>query len=858
MSLISRYGNLEQTIKKLKEDNESRARYALSIKAVDNKFKALAKEFRGEMFEKQREFYEDTSLLSSALCTRRCLAKGTMVATPRGAVAIEDLKIGDVVFNENGKEILVKNIFDQGIQQTYSFKNNGREYFRATENHVFLTKHINSNKLIEKKLKDFYHGIKIIRFEYKSIMGDVSEPHAYTLGAFIGDGCRIPNPNSKQIQISGKDEDIIKKIATQLNTTYKKQGGSNYTWTVYNTPNHYETLRGKYAHEKTIPLELVKTWDRESCLQFLAGLIDTDGTLTTTKDGVSIRISMQSKQVLEVAQWLFLSLWGVQFSISEDNRPKYKNGSVYTLGIKHNYHVNNIIKELSPYIVCDRKKDLNELSSFNNFNPKFIGGTITKGAIEQTYDIEVDSPTHLFLLANGLVSHNSGKSEGAKKEMLATALDVPHANVLYGTFTRDKAKAICWSALIRALIEKGLKRIERGHVFEEDGDFKTDEQLLEIYFKNGSRIKLTGFDSSESEIDKVLGEPYDLVIIDEVQSFKGNVSDLVYKRLLITVGERYGRIKMIGTPGDVKLGFFYDVNCTDKPQKLKWSLFKWSWKDNIAVSTHEKTKGIRMCDIFNNMLAQILSENPSFVNTPEYYQEWLGEYFIDFENLVYRFDPLKNVYNNVPKITDTILGVDLGYNDESAMIVFGWSADDPNLYQIDEFYEKHCDLDRIAEQIIYFRNKYPIIDIVVDSQNKQGIQTIENRYNIGMIAADKMGKFEHIRLMNTDLGRSRIKFLEDSVWIQEASKLKKKTKAKDGENGKVFEDDKAPNHACDAALYAYLRCRHYWYVEKEIIIDERTRLQKQNDLDRQKRFEKQSENAINYEDGEVFTTYRDY
>lgn len=462
------------------------------------------------------------------------------------------------------------------------------------------------------------------------------------------------------------------------------------------------------------------------------------------------------------------------------------------------------------------------------------------------------------LLSSALCTRRAGKSEGAKKEMLATALDIPHANVLYGTFTRDKAKAICWAALLRALIEKGLKRVERGHIFEEDGDFKTDEQLLEIYFKNGSRIKLTGFDSSEAEIDKVLGEPYDLVIIDEVQSFKGNVSDLVYKRLLITVGERYGRIKMIGTPGDVKLGFFYDVNCTTKPQKLKWSLHKWSWKDNIAVSTHEKTKGIKMCDIFHNMLNQIIEENPSFVTTPEYFQEWLGEYFVDFENLVYRFDPMKNVYTTAPKITNTIVGVDLGWNDETAIIVFGWSELDPNLYQIDEFYEKHCDLDRVAEKVLEFSAMYPVNEVVIDSQNKQGIQTIEKRYGIGFIPADKMGKFEHIRLMNTDLGRGRVKFKETSTWIQEASKLKKKTKAKEGENGKVMEDDKAPNHMCDAGLYSYLRAKHYWFREIVEIVDERTLRQKQNAIDRQNRFENTATHDIDYEDGFTPVYFEDY
>ena len=796
MSLVNRYKSLDKEIVRIKQDNEARARYSIAVKSVESKYKSLAFELRERMFAEQKQFWTSTELLSSALCTRRCLAKGTMVATPTGAIPIEELRIGDTVYDENSKEIKVINVFNQGIQHTYSFKNNGREYFRATDNHVFLTQHIRSNNTIGRKLGDFYHGVKIIRAEYTAPMGTVHEPHAYALGAYIGDGCRISNPTSKQVLLSGNDENIISKVANQLNTTYKKINGNNYTWAVYNTPNHYEILRGKYAHEKSIPFEIIKTWDRESCLQFLAGLIDTNGSLTKQKCGIRLSISMQAKQVLEVAQWLFLSLFGVQFSLYTDRRQKYKNGYVYNLNLKHNYHVSRILEELSPFIVCERKKNLTKVGTCNNFNKRWIGGTVSSYGYEQTYDIEVDSDSHLFLLSNGLVSHNSGKSEGAKLEMVATALNITNANILYGTLTKDKAKSICWMPILKMLNELGLKRIDRGDLFTEDGDFKTDEVRMEVYFKNGSKIKLTGFDSTEREIDKVLGEPYDLVILDEVQSFKGNVGDLVYKRLLITVAERRGRIKMIGTPGDVRLGFFYDINCTPKPQKLKWGLYKWSWEDNVGVSTHESTKGMLMKDIFKQMLADIIAENPKFVETPEYYQEWKGEYFIDTDNLVYKFNPLENVYNHEPIITDCVLGIDLGWNDESAMIVWGWSDHDPNLYQLDEFYEAKVDLDKIAEKTLYFKSIYPILDVIIDSQNAQGIKTIENRYNIGYMAAEKMGKFEHIRLMNTDLRRGKIKFKEDCIWIQEASKLKKKTKAKEGENGKVMEDDKAPNHAC--------------------------------------------------------------
>jgi hypothetical protein len=461
------------------------------------------------------------------------------------------------------------------------------------------------------------------------------------------------------------------------------------------------------------------------------------------------------------------------------------------------------------------------------------------------------------MFASALCTRRAGKSEGGKLEMMATAFDIPNANILYGTLTKDKARSICWAPMMRLLSELGLKRVERGDLFSEDGDYKTDEVRMEVTLKNGSKIKLTGFDSSPKEIDKVLGEPYDLVILDEVQSFKGNVGDLVYKRLHITVAERRGRIRMTGTPGDVKLGFFYDINCTDKVQKFKWGLHKWSWKDNIGKSTHKTTEGMLIRDILQQELDEILLLNPKFIDTPEYAQEWLGEYFVDSDNLVYKFDPLINTYTHTPKITDCILGVDLGWHDETAMTVLGWSDESPDLYELDSYYESKVDLDEVAIQIQRFQSIYPIFQVVVDSQNKQGIQTIENRYNIGMVSADKMGKFEHIRLMNTDLRRGRIKFREHSEWIGEITKLKKKTTAREGENGKVMEDPKAPNHSADANLYAYLQCRQYWYKEPIVTTDERSEIQKQNDLDKVNRFTRKQNNVIDYEDGEVFTSWSD-
>jgi hypothetical protein len=456
-------------------------------------------------------------------------------------------------------------------------------------------------------------------------------------------------------------------------------------------------------------------------------------------------------------------------------------------------------------------------------------------------------------LSSALCTRRAGKSEGAKIEMLATALDVPNANVLYGTITKDKARAICWKSLLREISRCGLRPCLRGDLTTfEEADYKTDDVRMEIFFKNGAKIKLTGFDSTDKEMDKVLGEPYDLVILDEVQSFRGNISDLVYKRLYITVAERRGRIKMIGTPGDVRMGFFYEVNCTDVRQKLPWELHKWSWKDNIGVSTHESTKGLLMCDIFRQELEEIIALNPEFILTPEYHQEWLGEYFIDTENLIYRFDPAKNIGDPPTIIEHAILGVDLGWQDESAFVVLGWSDSSPLLHELHSFKASKMDLDEVAMKVMELRERYPqIFQTVVDSANAQGIQTIENRYHLQLISADKYGKFEHIRLLNTDLQRGRIKCLEGSEWAIEMLKLKRKYRFNAGENGKVVEDPRAANHLCDAALYAYLQCRQYWYKEVVVDLTDKSSRKYQSDLERQNRLSRDKQTETNYYDGEV-------
>lgn len=65
----------------------------------------------------------------------RCLAEGTLVATPAGPVPIEDLKVGDYVYDRYGVPTRVVETWDNGEAETVSLENRGKEYVRCTPEH---------------------------------------------------------------------------------------------------------------------------------------------------------------------------------------------------------------------------------------------------------------------------------------------------------------------------------------------------------------------------------------------------------------------------------------------------------------------------------------------------------------------------------------------------------------------------------------------------------------------------------------------------------------------------------------------------------------------------------------------------
>lgn len=372
-----------------------------------------------EKCPKHKLFFDATAKYNELLfCAgNRCLEEGTLVATPKGPVPIEDLKAGDYVYDKNGELTKVLDVYDNGIKPVVDLYNRNKFWAAATPDHEFETyiydrkdqiSHIDNteaSKLGEKA--------KVRRVFVKAPLGDVSFPLAYALGAFLGDGCSTARSKTS-LELSSADARVPLRVAGLLGAEVKAPHANNCTWRIksagFEAYDNY--CRGRYAHDKFVDLAFIKTLNRESALEFMAGLLDTDGSLSLSTDGLTLTLNMQAESVVDAWDYLMLALWQVMPTRRVDNRSKYVNGPVHSSIVRNPYDIERIVEELSSYSVIPKKTSLPEIKNYGKRSYKDSIMLKPSDTIREahTYDITVEHPEHLYLLANGLVTHNTGKT----------------------------------------------------------------------------------------------------------------------------------------------------------------------------------------------------------------------------------------------------------------------------------------------------------------------------------------------------------------------------------------------------------------------------------------------------------------
>ncbi len=378
-------------------------------------------------------------------------------------------------------------------------------------------------------------------------------------------------------------------------------------------------------------------------------------------------------------------------------------------------------------------------------------------------------------------TRRSSKSFSGGLLLEDTALRYPGCNVLFIGLTRASAKAIIWKDIIQIIDRKyGLKG-------------RPNQADLTMTLPNGSLIAITGIDADENEMKKLLGRKYKLVVIDEASMYTIDLRNLVYGILGPAVVDEDGTIVLLGTASDFPRGLFYDITTG---RERGWKLYEWSAFDNPYVAKQ-----------WASAIEKIRTERPEYMETPQYKQWFLNQWVIDDQKLVYRFSMEKNLIKALPMLPHGgwtyVLGVDTGWEDDSAFVLTAYHEHDPHLYIISIFKQKKMTFDDVANKIQDFMKSGQMAPhkIVIDGANKQGVESMRVRSNIPFEYADKQDKITFIELCNSDLIQGRIKIIDTAdnrplwqemsslVWVSDGDKIRYPKK----------EHPSLPNHLCFTA-----------------------------------------------------------
>lgn len=392
-------------------------------------------------------------------------------------------------------------------------------------------------------------------------------------------------------------------------------------------------------------------------------------------------------------------------------------------------------------------------------------------------------------------SRRAGKTTACAADMVYTCINEPGTTSLYITLSRSSAKKIIW---------KELRELNRNYKLE--GVESISE--LSITFPNQSVLYLSGAKDA-SEIEKFRGMALRLVYIDEAQSFRAYIKELIDDALSAALMDYSGTLNLIGTPGPIPTGFFHDAYTNAQGT---WSKHHWTfWSNNFITLKSNKTH--------QQMLDRELKRRGVTADDPSIQREYFGRFTLDSDSLLIHYSKEINHYEMLPSILpgkwNYIMGIDLGFDDADAIAVIAWSDIDPCTYLVEEKVVAQQGLTELVEQIEVFRKKYDISKIVIDQGGlgKKLAEEMRRRHHIPVEAADKARKMETIAFLNDALRTKRFKATSDSKFAQD-SYLVEIDKDK-STSDKIVVSKTYHSDIIDAVLYAFKESPAFTYQVPE-------------------------------------------
>lgn len=368
--------------------------------------------------------------------TGKALVNGTPVLTKDGWKPIENLTLQDRVYGRDGYLHSVLGIFPQGEKEVYRVTFSDRTFVDCCKEHLWTiqTASQRGNRRGEDKenyfpitatLEQIMKDYPLVKdggngYNRANIFIPLTKPihfkeqnhliPPYVMGCMLGDGYFGEKGN---IKFTNADQDILDKVQKLLMPLKVKfVHRSRYDYDLCNDDEYYKYhvasfrnelrrlgLFGKESEDKFIPQEYL--FDSiENRIELLKGIVDTDGYCG---DG-AYDICLKSQQLIQDIKFIAEGL-GLTATYSEKetictnakNEPK-KCGLAYRLHIKASYYIQKIHSSQR------REKQWKKpqawarraITSIEKLNKK-----------QEMTCITIDSPDHLFITKNCIVTHNT-------------------------------------------------------------------------------------------------------------------------------------------------------------------------------------------------------------------------------------------------------------------------------------------------------------------------------------------------------------------------------------------------------------------------------------------------------------------
>jgi hypothetical protein len=352
--------------------------------------------------------------------------------------------------------------------------------------------------------------------------------------------------------------------------------------------------------------------------------------------------------------------------------------------------------------------------------------------------------------ATACCSRRSGKTVAAAAALIHEAISRPKVNCLYITLARSNAKKLIWPELLEINREYALGGVP-------------NTSDLSITFRNGSVIYCSGA-KDKKEIEKFRGiGNLVLCIIDESQSFGSYIEELIEDVISKALFDYNGKLRLLGTPGKVPTGYFYDACHSSQWSSHKWTMHQNPWLLKKSGKTPEQ------------LIQEDLQRTGLTLNSPRVLRECFGQWATDLDSLVFRYQPEINHYEELPQGNwRYVIGIDIGYLDADAIAVLGWTEHDNTVYLVEEFVQAKQGITELIDTVTALVQKYRPINVVMDTGGSGGRklqEEINKRYRIGIQAADKANKNAHIEILNDALRTGRFKAKKGSKFAEDALQI---------------------------------------------------------------------------------------